>query len=329
MKKRVELLFKASDAKKKKMPHKISPMLATLTDERFYEKDWIYERKFDGERCVAFKNGKSIALRSRNDKSLDISYPEIKKALTKIKVDSVILDGEMVTFKGGISSFARLQERMHVSSAEKIQQSRIKVYYYIFDVIYINGYDVTKMPLIERKHILKTISFKDPLRFTAYKTGTSNAYYQNACKKGWEGLIVKKADSSYVHKRSSNWLKFKCVNEQELVIGGYTDPEGSRVGFGAILVGYYKQGKLHYAGKIGTGFDTQTLKMLAKKFKNIATQKNPFVNYDGAKSKVHWVKPQLVCEVSFTEWTKDNKLRHPSYLGLRRDKKAKDVRQEK
>lgn len=329
MKKRVELLRVHPDAKKTKMPRYVIPMLATLTEKRFFEKDWIYECKLDGERCVAFKDGNSVTLKSRNDKTLDISYPEIKRAIEKLTIDTIILDGEIVTFKGNVSSFSQLQERMHVTNKEEAERSHIKVFYYIFDVLYIHGYEVTKLPLVERKKLLETIIFKDPLRSTEYQFKASEKYYHQACKRRWEGLIVKKADSTYVHKRSSNWLKFKCVNEQELVIGGYTDPQRSRIGFGAILVGYYQQGKFHYAGKIGTGFDDVTLKDLTKKFKRITTQKNPFINYDGRKSGVHWVRPVLVCEVGFTEWTNDNKLRHPRYLGLRRDKAAKNVRQEK
>lgn len=329
MKKRIESLRTHPHAKKTKMVHKMVPMLATLTEKRFFEKDWIYECKFDGERCVAFKQGATISLKSRNDKSLDISYPEIKRAVAKLNIDTIILDGEMVTFKGKVSSFSQLQERMHVKDQQEAEQSHIKVFYYVFDVIYMHGYDVTKMPLVERKQLLKTIVFKDPLRLTDYRFKASDRYYHQACARGWEGLIVKKADSIYVHKRSSNWLKFKCVNEQELVIGGYTDPQRSRIGFGAILIGYYKQGKFHYAGKVGTGFDDATLKDLTKRFQQIATTKNPFINYDGRKSGVHWVRPVLVCEIGFTEWTNDNKLRHPRYLGLRRDKSAKKVRQEK
>lgn len=317
------------DARKKSFPTSVQPMLATLTHEYFYKANWMYERKFDGERCIAFKKGKIAHLKSRNDLSLDISYPEIRNAVAKITgVKSVILDGEVVAFKGRVTSFERLQPRMHISSQEKIK-TRSKVYYYIFDLLYVDGYDVTKLPLIERKRILrKLFPFKDPLRFTIYKFKTSAAYYKGACKKGWEGLIVKDMDSKYVHKRSPSWLKFKCVADQELVIGGYTEPKGSRVGFGALLLGYYKRGKLHYAGKVGTGFDESTLRALKKRFDKIETKKNPFINYDDSLQGVHWVRPVMVCEVGFEEWTKDNKLRHPRYQGLRLDKPAKKVVQE-
>jgi ATP-dependent DNA ligase len=205
----------------------------------------------------------------------------------------------------------------------------VKVYYCIFDILYVDGYDVTKMPLIERKALLKKIiSFKKPLIYTPHTFKSSDAQFHAACKKGWEGLIVKDAVSTYQHKRSPSWLKFKCGYEQELVIGGYTDPKNSRVGFGALLLGYYKGGKLYYAGKVGTGFDEATLKMLKKKFDALASSKCPFVNFDDPLKGVHWIRPSMVCEVGFSEWTNGNKLRHPRYLGLRRDKSAKKVVQE-
>lgn len=324
-------LEKEKDAKKKKMSSFIEPMLATLTHTYFYKLDWMYERKFDGERCLVFKNGDKVMLKSRNDKLLNVSYPEIKEAIEKLTdVPSMILDGEVVAFKRRVTSFERLQPRMHVTDENKIGSSKIRVYYYIFDIPYVNGYDITQLPLIKRKHILKNLFyFKDPLRFTLYKFQTSSAYFKGACKKGWEGLVVKDKNSRYVHKRSPSWLKFKCVANQELVIGGYTDPQHSRVGFGALLLGYYKNGKLHYAGKVGTGFDTQTLIDLKKKFDAFALKKCPFVNYEDSLKGIHWLKPRLVAEIGFEEWTKDNKLRQPRYLGLRLDKAAQKVVQEK
>jgi DNA ligase D-like protein (predicted ligase) len=322
-------LAKTEGAKKKAQPTIIHPMLATLTHTYFYSPDWIYEEKFDGERCIAFKNGSKVLLKSRNNKSLNISYPEIEKAIESIGVKSIILDGEVVAFKGNLTNFSLLQSRMNLSNQEKIKTSRVAVHYCIFDLLYVDGYDVTKMPLIERKELLKKLfRFKDPLIYTPHTFKSSEKHFHAVCKKGWEGLIVKNAMSTYQHKRSSFWLKFKCGYEQELVIGGYTDPKRSRVGFGALLLGYYKGGKLHYAGKVGTGFDEATLRMLKKKFDAITTTKCPFINFDDSLKGVHWVTPSMVCEVGFTEWTRDNKLRHPRYLGLRRDKPAKKVIQE-
>jgi DNA ligase D-like protein (predicted ligase) len=315
--------------KKKKMPDFIEPMLAKLSHDRFYNKDWIYERKLDGERCLVFKKTKKVELKSRNNKKINISYPEIENALGKIKPDNIILDGEIVAFEGNISSFAKLQNRMNVKSKAKAKATKVKVYFYIFDIIYFDGYDLSDLDLLSRKNILqKIIKFKDPLRYTSHRINNTKKYYKQACQKGWEGLIVKKKHSNYVHSRSSDWQKFKCVNEQEFVIGGYTEPQGERLEFGALLLGYYKNNKLKYAGKVGTGFSDEILKNLGEKFKKNEQDESPFTEKINEKN-VHWLKPKFVGEVGFTEWTKDNKLRHPRFLGLRRDKPAKKVHKEK
>ncbi|MBD3359082.1 MAG: ATP-dependent DNA ligase [Candidatus Buchananbacteria bacterium] len=315
--------------KKKKMPDFTEPMLAKLSHERFYNKDWIYERKLDGERCLVFKKRKIAKLKSRNNKKINVSYPEIEKACGKIKPDNIILDGEIVAFEKNISSFAKLQNRMHVKTKQKAKETNVKVYYYIFDIIYFNGYDLSNLDLLSRKNILrKIIKFKDPLRYTRHRVNNTKKYYKQACQKGWEGLIVKKKQGKYVHSRSSNWQKFKCVNEQEFVIGGYTEPKGERLEFGALLLGYYKNNKLKYAGKVGTGFSDETLKKLGEKFKKNEQDKSPFAD-DVSEEKVHWLKPEFVCQIGFNEWTKDNKLRHPRFLGLRRDKSPEKVHKEK
>ncbi len=314
---------------KKEMPSFISPMLATLTKERFSDPNWLFERKLDGERCLLFKKDKTIILKSRNDKILNASYPEIINAIENLNLPNCILDGEIVAFKKGITSFSLLQERFGISEA-KAQLLTTSVYYYIFDMLYCDGYLITHLPLLTRKLLLKKlISFNTFVRYVTHKNEKGESFFRLACKNKWEGLIAKKINSIYVSKRSPNWLKFKCSNEQELVIGGYTKPGGSRLNFGALLLGYYKEGKLHYAGKVGTGFNEDILHDLGAKLKKLETKKNPFINFDISTRDVHWVKPVLVCEVQFTEWTSSNKLRHPSYLGLRRDKDAKDVRQEK
>jgi DNA ligase D-like protein (predicted ligase) len=316
--------------KEKKQPSWTGPMLAKLTDDRFSKESWIYERKLDGERCLAFIKEKDCALKSRNKKSLNKSYPEIEKALKKAAKKDCILDGEIVAFEGNVSSFARLQDRMHVKNKKEAKKTNIAVYYYIFDILHFDGYDLTKVPLKHRKAILKkALKFSKPLRFTMHKNKTGKSYYKAACNKGWEGIIAKDATANYVHSRSSKWLKFKCVNEQEFVISGYTDPEGSRKGFGAILIGFYKNKKLKYAGKVGTGFDDDTLEKLSKKFKKKKQDENPFDSDDMQKKGTHFVKPEFVCEIAFTEWTKDNKLRHPRFKGMRRDKSPKKVKKEK
>ena len=312
--------------KKKRQASWTAPMLATLTDDIFSDEEWIFEKKLDGERVLTFRRGKMMRLMSRNQKRINDSYPELAEALAKQSVDDFIVDGEVVAFKGNITSFSRLQARMKLSDPEKARRSGVVVYYYLFDLLHANGHDTTQLPLRERKKLLKKIiSFKDPLRFSAHWNERGEEYFKEACKQGLEGLIAKRADSEYVHKRSTNWLKFKCSNAQEMVIGGYTEPQGSRVGFGALLIGYYKDDELQYAGMVGTGYDTKTLRELSEKLKKIEREKPPFAGDSLPKKGVHWVKPKLVAQVAFTEWTRHGKLRHPRFEGLRRDKPAKKV----
>jgi len=314
--------------KKRDQPEWSRPMLASLSDKRFSDPAWIYERKLDGERCLVLKKGKELRLMSRNKKELNDNYPEIIEAVKK-QDHNFIADGEVVSFEGDISSFEKLQHRMH---SERDNEDRdIKIYYYLFDLLHIDGYDISKLPLKERKSILKSaIEFDgDILRYCEHINEDGEKYLEEACSKGWEGVIAKDGESAYVHSRSKKWLKFKCENRQELVIGGYTDPEGSRKGFGALLVGYYDNDKLQYAGKVGTGFSDELLQDMYAKMKKREIDSNPFRQDDINEKNVHWIDPGLVGEFRFTEWTEKNRLRHPSFLGLRRDKKAKDVKKEK
>ena len=304
-------------------------MLAKLTDDYFSSDRWIYERKLDGERVLAFCKNGSVTLYSRNRKKLNNTYPELVDALEKHGRGDFIVDGEVVAFEGSRTSFARLQNRMKIKDKDAARAADTRVYYYLFDLIYADGYNLDKLPLVERKKLLReSLSFSDPLRFTPHRNREGERYHREACKKGWEGIIAKRAAGAYKHSRSGDWLKFKCVNEQELVIGGYTEPGGSRIGFGALLVGYYKNKKLKYAGKIGTGYDHDTLKSLSEKLKGIERDDSPFDEPVREKT-AHFVDPNLVAQVGFTEWTDDGKLRHPRYLGLRRDKSPKKVHREK
>lgn len=306
------------------------PMLAYLEHDLFFDKNWFYERKLDGERCIAFINNGDVRLRSRNDKSLNISYPDIAAALAKAVTKNCILDGEIVAFDNENTSFEKLQARMHRATAREALATRVPVYYYIFDILYVENYDLTQLPLRIRKQILKEIvTFQGRIRYSAHRIHNCKKYFTYACNHHWEGLMCKDPDSPYVHARSTNWLKFKCIANQELVIGGFTDPQRSRVGFGALLLGYYKKGKLHYAGKVGTGFDDELLESLSNKLKRIEIKTSPFTAHEKIKAGVtHWVKPVLVAEIGFAEWTKDNKLRHPRFKGLRYDKAARDVSKE-
>lgn len=304
-------------------------MLATLTHEPFSNKNWIYERKLDGERCIIIKKGNAVKLLSRNKKNLNNTYPELHRAFKK-QNGSFIVDGEIVAFDGKITSFQKLQERMQIKDREEAEKNKVKVYYYVFDIMFAYGYDLKKIALKNRKRVLKkSITFVDPIRFTVHKNEEGEKYYNKSCRKRWEGLIAKDTNSNYVSSRSKKWLKFKCVNQQEFVIGGYTEPEGERIGFGALLIGFYDDGKLKYAGKVGTGYDDNTLDYLHKKMKNIKTKNSPFDAKDLPTKNINWIKPKLVAEIGFTEWTQKNRLRHPRYLGLRDDKEPKKVVREK
>lgn len=327
----IKSLLHDQDAKKlnkTSFPKWIDPMLATLTHDYFDYENWIYERKLDGERCIVYcDENKSIKLMSRNKKELNHRYPEIVKALESLSESSYILDGEIVAFDGKVTSFSKLQGRMHLSEDDDVEDSDIDVFYYAFDILYIDKYDVRDISLKERKHILKHVfDFESPLYYVSHVKEEGKSTLEKACQKGWEGLIAKDYTSTYVSSRSKKWLKFKCENRQEFVIVGYTEPEGDRIGFGALLIGYYENKTLKYAGKVGTGYTDDMLETLSKKLKDIEVKESPIENADDIKQKdVHWLEPKLVGEVSFTEWTDDNKLRHPSFQGIRKDKNPKDV----
>ncbi|MGB8467971.1 MAG: non-homologous end-joining DNA ligase [Candidatus Babeliales bacterium] len=319
-------------AQKKAQPTSVKPMLATLTKEYFSRDTWIYEPKFDGERCIAIKKNGSVSLVSRNNKSINDEYPELAEALTAQKADNFIIDGEIIAVNNkGISDFQLLQSRINLHQLAEIEDHvrTEPVFYCIFDVLYTNGADVRVLPLIERKALLKSLlHYNHMLLYTQHIVGQGVHYLKKACKQGWEGLIAKKIDSRYVGKRSRAWLKFKCSIGQELVIGGYTEPQRSRTDFGALLVGYYKNGSLHFAGKVGTGFSQETLTMLGKKLRSLEIKTCPFDGYEESMRSIHWVKPVLVAEFEFAQWTKGNKLRVPRYKGLRTDKAAREVVQE-
>jgi DNA ligase D-like protein (predicted ligase) len=294
----------------------MEPMKAVLTDERFSDPDWIFERKLDGIRCLAFKDGQGVQLRSRNDLSLNGRFPEIVTALENDPASDVVLDGEVVAFEGAQTSFARLQQR---------GERPTPVFFYVFDILRAAGEDVTDEPLRARKALLRrSLTFADPIRMTTHRNRDGEAFFAEACRKGWEGLIAKRADAPYTHGRSRDWLKFKCSAEQELVIGGYTAPRGSRTDLGALLLGYYAGGELRYAGKVGTGFTRATLRDLAGKLEPLRRDTSPFAD-EVRERGATWVQPELVAQVGFTEWTRDGRLRHPRFLGLREDKAAADV----
>lgn len=339
MKKNTEMLFKGISAdalvhrKKKAQPDFVQPMLATLTDEYFSKDTWIYEEKFDGVRCIAIKKNGNVQLISRNKNIMNNAYPSLVQAFERQTADNFIVDGEIVVLNAkGVSDFELLQGRINLKELAKIKvkSAHSPVIYDIFDVMYAGGYDLQHMPLLARKQVLKKLlTFNKTLVFTKHIVGDGLAYFKQACRLHWEGVIAKRADSTYVGVRSPNWLKFKCIMKQELIIVGYTEPRGSRQYFGALLVGYYKDQQLMYAGKVGTGYSEQILEILGKRLQKLEIKKCPLTNYDESTKGVHWVKPQLVAEFQFAQWTSGGKLRVGRYKGLRDDKDAQDVVRER
>jgi bifunctional non-homologous end joining protein LigD len=279
-----------------RMPEWLEPMAATLTQERFAGKDWLFEKKFDGIRLIAYKRGRDVKLYSRN--RLLQNLPSVAKAVAAIPENELILDGE-VAWDGNSS-------------------------YHVFDILWLNGNSTTELPLEERRELLKKLKFSAPMKRVTLLS--EDEPWERARREGWEGVIAKRRGSPYEHRRSKYWLKMKIEASQELVVGGFTDPQGARVGLGALLVGYFEGNDLVFAGKIGTGFDTKLLLELRSRLTPLEIDKTPFTIATGLpKLRVHWVKPSIVVQVNFMEWTKHNKLRHPRLIGVRFDKKARDV----
>jgi bifunctional non-homologous end joining protein LigD len=312
------------------LPAWLDPELATLTKDRFSDSGWIFERKLDGERCLAYVGAgepDGVRLMTRNQHTITSTFPEIAAGLVAQRRQDCVVDGEIVAFDGSETRFERLQQRLGLASPGKDLLKRYPVYYYVFDVLYADGRDTRPLPLLERKDVLRaSLAFDDPIRYTEHRDTDGLAFYQQACRDGWEGLIAKRVDAQYRAGRTKDWLKFKCESGQEFVIGGFTDPKGSRVGFGALLLGYYDpDGRLAYAGKVGTGFDTRTLLSLHQTLARLERSTPPFDGGRLPRSNVHWVEPRVVGEVGFSEWTRDGELRHPRFQGLRDDKDPSDV----
>jgi bifunctional non-homologous end joining protein LigD len=287
-------------------------MAATLTDKRFTGPEWIFERKLDGIRLLAFKKGRDVQLFSRNQ--LEQHNPAIADAIAGLPHRELILDGEVTGVWGPAST----------READKPRG----LAYHVFDVLWIDGRDVMSLPLGERRALLKTLPLGAPLRRVAALDDEKP--WERACAEGWEGVIAKRRDSLYEHRRSPNWLKMKCEASQELVVGGFTDPQGARVGLGALLVGYFEEDDFVFAGKVGTGFDTKMLLDLRAKLDRIEIDKPPFTKAKGLpRLRAHWVKPQIVVQVAFIEWTVHDKMRHPRLLGIRTDKSAREVVRER
>jgi ATP-dependent DNA ligase len=278
-------------------PEWVEPMAATLTQERFAGPEWVFERKFDGIRLIAFKQGSDIRLLSRN--RLPQNIPSVVDAIATLPVKDVILDGEVTWGQG-------------------------KVTYHVFDIMWLDGREVTSLALDARRALLSNLPLRSPLQRVAALDDPKP--WERAATEGWEGVIAKRRDSPYEHRRSPHWLKMKCEATQELVVGGFTDPQGRRVGLGALLVGYFDHDDFVFAGKVGTGFDTKLLLDLRARLDVLEIVKSPFTKAVGLpRLRAHWVRPEVVVQVAFIEWTVHGKLRHPRLLGVRTDKLACEV----
>lgn len=308
----------------------IALMLATLTDRRDLGEDWLLERKFDGERCVARRDRGDVRLESRTGKDLTGTYPEVRAAVAAQPDPELLLDGEVVAYDGEQTSFSRLQRRLGVTKPAAELLADYPVVYCVFDLLELDGEALTDRPLVERRARLeKAIRPQPALQVTEAWRGDSRRRFTEACRSGWEGLIAKRAEAAYVPGRSRDWLKLKCVWEQEFVIGGYTDPSGSRTDFGALLVGYYEDGRLKYAGKVGTGYTAATLHDLGGRLREFESPQSQFVDARPIPRGTHWTRPELVAQIGFAEWTRDGRLRQPRFLGLRDDKLPADVVRER
>jgi len=285
------------------VPDWIEPMAATLTQERFTGPEWIFERKFDGIRLLAFKHGADVRLLSRN--RLPQNIPSVSNAIAALPVRDLILDGEVTWPRGEVA-------------------------YHVFDIPWLAGRDLTAVPLCDRLDLLGRLPLEPPLQRVVALDDAEP--WERARREGWEGVIAKRRNSPYEHRRSRHWLKMKCELSQELVVGGFTDPQGGRVGLGALLVGYFEgedSSDFVFAGKVGTGFDTKLLLDLRARLDALEIPKSPFTKAVGLpRLRAHWVQPEIVVQVAFIEWTGHGKLRHSRLIGIRADKPAREVTRE-
>ena len=282
-------------------PEWLEPMAATLTQERFAEPGWVFERKLDGIRMLAFKQGADVRLLSRNRLPQHHAYPAVAEAVRALPMSDVVLDGEATGVWGHAG-----EPLLHV-----------------FDVLWLDGQLLTGEPLSERRRVLESLPLRRPI--VLVERLDNAAPWERACREGWEGVIAKRDDSVYEHRRSRNWLKMKCEASQELVVGGFTDPKGSRVGLGALLVGYFDGEDFCFAGRVGTGFTAELLRELRSRLDGLEISRTPFTKATGLPRAAHWVRPEVVVQVAFLEWTPYGKMRHPRLLGVRTDKAAVEV----
>ena len=317
-----------SSARASRMPAVIHPMLATLVDDPFSNPEWIFETKWDGFRSICFvKNGQSRFV-SRNQIDMTPQYPELAGVAKQIEAKEAILDGEIVALdKDGMPRFQLLQPRVGRKSGIEALRGHGHIVYYVFDLLYVDGRDLMPCPLVERKEVLqKILRPANFIKLSDHIEGDGKAFFKEIEKFHLEGMIAKRAASPYVQKRNKDWLKVKTIQRSEAVIGGYTEPRGSRSNFGALVVGLYRGKDLHYVAHVGGGFNQRSLAEIYKLMQLLKTKASPFVDAPKTNEPVQWIKPKLVGEVKFSEWTADYRLRHPVFVGLREDKQPEDCR---
>jgi bifunctional non-homologous end joining protein LigD len=317
-------------------PPDFAPMLCTLVAQPFDNADWIFEPKYDGLRVLGRFDGAELVLLSRNNQSQNFQFPDVADALRESLARPAVVDGEVVCFdEHGGTSFRALQQRFHLKDVAEVRARMRKypAYLHLFDILYLDGDDLTGRPLEERKRLLRdAVRWSDRVRWTEFERANGTALWRQACRAGEEGIIGKHLQSRYPGGRSDRWVKVKCIGKQEFVIGGFTDPQRSRVGLGALLVGYYSDdGKqLRYAGKVGTGYTRETLLDLRERLGRMEQRESPFDEGEPPRGEhVHWVRPRLVAEIAFGEWTQNGLLRQPRFEGLRPDKAPRDCRRER
>jgi len=312
-------------ARKRLMPDFVAPQLATLVKDAPEGEEWLHELKFDGYRMLCHLNRGKVRFWSRNQKDWTDKFPNVAKALKAVPVTNAILDGEIVIVdKAGRSSFQGLQQSMGKSG-------RATFVFQIFDLIYLDGLDLTSTPLVQRKlrleELLASMKGDTALRYSEHVEGSGKQFFKQACEYGIEGIISKLAESPYQSTRNRNWLKAKCIKRQEFVVAGYTPSKKAFPGFGSLILGVHEKGKLIYSGRVGTGFTIKQRLEIQKKLDRISQPAMPFAEKpkDPGLRDAHWAQLQLVAEVEFAEWTADGSIRHPSFQGLREDKKVAEI----
>lgn len=293
------------------------PMLATPGGRPFRDPGWLFERKLDGVRALCVARGGRVEVFSRTGRDVTATYPEVAHALARRGPDRFVADGEIVAFDGDRTSFAMLQNRIGLTEPRDVAESKVPVFLYLFDLLELGEVDLTRLALRDRKGLLRAaFDFGGPVRWCAHRTGDGVAYFRRAVDQRWEGLVAKRADAPYRSGRSRDWLKVTEARREEFLVGGFTPPQGTRVGFGALLLGLRDaEGRLRYSGRVGTGWDTAALRSLRATLDGLRVPTSPFEGAVDAPGAM-WVRPELVVRVGFAEWTTDGRLRHPRFEGV-------------